>query len=236
MRSSFARDFYQNANDGEGANAKTNYHITKGSPRRMSRFESTSRFAALPENETDLKEPPQRNSFDEAEYGKIIEESERGGETGFGGLDDEEILEQYRIMAQHEASFRVKENTGFDITEFQKRRKMQGEERKGEKSLYRNGKKSKARLPEPKKFHTYPVTPKIDEPPVPMPKSKSRFVEQTQERIPELCPGTMGGDPASDEHIVRCLGCRGQLRVKILATLVSCPECNTVSPASSTRR
>mmetsp|Transcript_25335 Transcript_25335/g.37408 ORF Transcript_25335/g.37408 Transcript_25335/m.37408 type:complete len:247 (-) Transcript_25335:1141-1881(-) len=235
--SSFARDFYQNANDGGGADAETHYPVPKGRPRRMSRRQSSKKFAAVPECATNLKKlPPQTNSFDEVDYGKIIEESERSSETGFGGLDDEEVLEQYRIMAQHEANFRVKENTGFDIAEYEKRRKMQGEERKGKKILYGNGKKSKTRLPEPKKFHSSPATPKIDEPPVPIPKMNSKFVEQTQTRIPELCPGVMGGDPADDEHVVRCLGCRGQVKVKILATLVSCPECHTVSPASSTRR
>lgn len=239
--SSFARDFYQNANSGGSDNAESNYPVPKGRPRRLSRRQSSRRFdavASIPEVEMDLKgvPPRQQNSFDDVDYGKMIEESERSGEVGYGGLDDEEVLEQYRIMAQHEANSRVKANTGFDMAQYEKRRKMVGEEPKGKKNIHLSGKKSKTRLPEPRKFHSSPVTPKIDDPPASMPKIKSKFMEKTQVRVPELCPGVIGGDPANDEHIVRCLGCKGQVRVKIMATLVSCSECKTVSPASSTRR
>jgi hypothetical protein len=157
----------------------------------------------------------------------------------FAGFDDDEVLEQYRIMAQHEANLRVKENTGFDIVEYEKRRKLQGNEPTDKKELYGGGKKPKTRLPDPKKFISSTATPKTEEPPLPAPKLHTKFLYQAQARIPELCPGVAvrsGASVPNDEHVVRCLGCRNQLRVKLLAALVSCPECNTVSPASSTRR
>lgn len=160
-------------------------------------------------------------------------------QSNFGAFDDHEVLEQYRIMAQHEAYIRVKENTGFDIAEYEKRRKMQGNEPTDKRGLYGGSKTPRTRLPELKKFVSASGTPKPEEPPLPTPKLNIKFLEQTHARIPELCPGiTVRGGSAvpNDEHIVRCLGCRGQVRVKLLATLVSCPECNTVSPASSTRR
>ncbi len=160
-------------------------------------------------------------------------------QANFGTFDDHEVLEQYRIMAQHEAYIRVKENTGFDIAEYEKRRKMQGNEPSDKRGLYGGSKTPRTRLPELKKFVSASGTPKPEEPPLPTPKSNIKFLEQTQARIPELCTGitVRGGSVVpNNEHIVRCLGCRGQVRVKLLATLVSCPECNTVSPASSTRR
>mmetsp|Transcript_31913 Transcript_31913/g.52654 ORF Transcript_31913/g.52654 Transcript_31913/m.52654 type:complete len:288 (+) Transcript_31913:102-965(+) len=165
--------------------------------------------------------------------------AEESNESGFGGFDDEEVLEQYRIMAHHEANLRVKENTGFDIAEYEKRRKLQGGEPTDKRGLYGGGKKPKIRLPDPKKFLSSSSTPKPEEPPLPTPKLNKKFLKQEQPFIPELCPGVTvrgGATVPNNEHIVRCLGCRGQLRVKILATLVSCPDCNTVSPASSTRR
>eukprot|EP00540_Astrosyne_radiata_P001259 CAMPEP_0116854748 /NCGR_PEP_ID=MMETSP0418-20121206/18811_1 /TAXON_ID=1158023 /ORGANISM="Astrosyne radiata, Strain 13vi08-1A" /LENGTH=301 /DNA_ID=CAMNT_0004487637 /DNA_START=86 /DNA_END=991 /DNA_ORIENTATION=- len=158
------------------------------------------------------------------------------------GFDDDEVLEQYRIMAQHEANLRVKENTGFDMAEYEKRRKMQGEAPKDKKGLYGGGKKPKIRLPDQVKITSSSAggsAPKPEEPPLPAPKFSCRFLEQKTARVPELCPGTAargGSNLKQDEHVVRCIGCRSQLRVNVLATLVSCPDCSTVSPASSTRR
>ena len=159
--------------------------------------------------------------------------------TNFGAFDDNEVLEQYRIMAQHEAYIRVKESTGFDIAEYEKRRKMQGNEPTDKRGLYGGNKPPKPRLPELKKFVSASGTPKPEEPPLPNPNLSIKILERTRARIPELCPGVTvrgGTNVRKEEHIVRCLGCRGQVRVNLLATLVSCPECNTVSPASSSRR
>lgn len=163
-------------------------------------------------------------------------------DSAFG---DEEVLEQYRIMAQHEAMLRVKENIGFDAEEYEKRRKLQPPEnlsRSNKKSLYGGGKKPQIRLPPLKKITPSNISLKLEEPPMPPPRVNNYFLQQSGLRVPELCAGVAVRGSSStvalnkDEHVVRCLGCRNQLRVKQLATLVSCPDCNTVSPASSTRR
>lgn len=215
--------------------------------------------ALVPENEPlddSYKQPPETEGRANSWYMEALQQGNSPAEldnilgkasaeetnqnSGFGGFDDEEVLEQYRIMAQHEANLRVKENTGFDIAEYQKRRKLQGNEPTDKRGLYGGGKKPKIRLPEPRKFLSSTATPKPEEPPLPQPRLlHTKFLKQEQPFVPELCPGVTvrgGSTVPHDEHIVRCLGCRGQLRVKILATLVSCPDCNTVSPASSTRR
>jgi hypothetical protein len=152
--------------------------------------------------------------------------------------DDDEVLEQYRIMAHVEASLRVQENTGFDMAEYEKRRKLHPDSTT--KGAY--FKKPKPRLPESRKVNSSsrPQQMKPEEPPLPPPRANRRFLEQRTSRVPELCAGDIVRGSATNlpagEHVVRCLGCRTQLRVNMLATLVSCPECHTVSPASSTRR
>jgi hypothetical protein len=166
-------------------------------------------------------------------------------ENGFGVFDDKEVLEQYRIMAQHEASIRVKENCGFDILEYEKRRKLISSEQASHQELYRSGTQPKIKLPPPKPVLATAIpTLKPEEPPMPPAAtswSASKFLDPRihQPRDPDLGMGTSvrgGATIPHDEHVVRCLGCRGQLRVKLTATLVKCPECSTVSPASSTRR
>ena len=152
---------------------------------------------------------------------------------------DDEVLEQYRIMAQHEASLRVKENTGFDMAEYEKGKKMQADEPDEKKGLYNGGKKLKARLPDFSQMTSCSGPPKPEEPPVPAVRLNPTLLQQNVPRAPELRPGVPVRGVSNiphDEHVVRCLGCRSQLRVKISASLVSCPECGTVSPASSTRR
>jgi hypothetical protein len=153
--------------------------------------------------------------------------------------DDDEVLEQYRIMAHVEANIRVKDNTGFDMAEYEKRRKTQPEITKGD--YYSGNKKPKPKLPEPRLMSGGGgggiIQP--EEPPLPPPRANRRFIEQQSPKVPELCPGVIvrGQTHSPDgEHIVRCLGCRAQLRVNVLASLVNCPDCSTVSPASSSRR
>jgi hypothetical protein len=150
--------------------------------------------------------------------------------------DDDQVLEQYRIMAHVEASMRVQENTGFDMAEYEKRRKLHPDS--GQKGEY--SKKPKPRLPEPRKVTSSSRSQmKPEEPPLPPPRANRRFLEQRTPRVPELCTGNLVRGTANlpaGEHVVRCLGCRTQLRVNLLANLVSCPDCHTVSPASSTRR
>jgi hypothetical protein len=156
------------------------------------------------------------------------------------GFDDEEVLEQYRIMAQHEAAARVKESVGFDQAEYDERRKQQEDELK----LQEYRAKLKITMAEPKlsaAFSSPGSMLKPEEPPLPPAVPNRKFIEQRAKRVPELCIGRpvgRGANVPDDEHVVTCLGpCRGGLlAVKTGATLVSCPTCKTVSPASSTRR
>ena len=162
-------------------------------------------------------------------------------------VDDDEVMEQYRIMAHVEASIRVKDNTGFDMTEYEKRRKMQPEPTKG--AYYAGDQKPKPIVPVAKKIDPGSGSQNImsmsqqEEPPLPSKPISRRFLQSNgriDRTIPELYPGVvLRGNATSvsaGEHAVRCLGCQIKLRVNLLSTLVQCPDCSTVSPASSTRR
>lgn len=156
--------------------------------------------------------------------------------------DEDEVLEQYKIMAQFEASLRVTDNTGFDMAEYEKRRKLQPEPEKTE--YYTGSSTPKPRLPEPRPIHSATggasSSTKPEEPPLPPPRPNRRFLDPSRTRsVPELMMGTVvRGQPhlPPGEHFVRCLGCKTRLSVDLQASLVSCPDCSTVSPASSTRR
>jgi hypothetical protein len=151
--------------------------------------------------------------------------------------DYDEVFQQHRILAHLEANLRVKENTGFDMAEYERRRTLQPEPTKGD---YSGSKKPKPRLPEPRLIGGVGGGMfKSEEPPLPPPRPNRRFVEERTPKVPELCLGVIvrgQGHVPEGEHVVQCLGCKLQLRVNMLATLVSCEDCSTVSPASSTRR
>lgn len=159
------------------------------------------------------------------------------------GFDDEEVLEQYRIMAQHEATLRVKANTGFDMADYEKRRKASGNEMKDKKEMFGGGKKPKIGLPPPQ-----PVLSQSGHsnaglsipPPLPLNNDASenyrQFIENMKKRattLPELSQGEVVRSTQTSEgvHVVRCWGCRANLRVNYVATIVQCPECQTVSQA-----
>jgi hypothetical protein len=159
-------------------------------------------------------------------------------------INDEEVLEQYRIMAHVEASIRVKENTGFDMADFEQNRKMHPE---SHKEMYFSGERAaKPRLPEfkritPTTHANQSLLMKPQEPTPPTNSVRSSFVQNAfiSRDVPELCLGmVMQGSTAvpKGEHIVRCLGCQSKLHVNLLATLVRCTGCSTVSPASSARQ
>eukprot|EP00980_Cylindrotheca_fusiformis_P009890 scaffold2189_cov116-Cylindrotheca_fusiformis.AAC.10 len=164
--------------------------------------------------------------------------------------DEDEVLEQYRIMAHVEASIRVKDNTGFDMADYVKKRKLHPEPNKLD--YFDGSRKPKAYLPQPKILggggnnNSNNTMMQPDEPPLPAPRPNRRYLEQKKPLVPDLCDGVIirGGSstiPEEDEvsgmaAVVRCLGCKTQLRTNLLATLVNCPECSTVSPATTTRR
>jgi hypothetical protein len=154
--------------------------------------------------------------------------------------DADEVLEQYRIMAHVEASIRVKDNTGFDMAEYEKRRKLHPEPTKLD--YFDGSRKPKAILPDQKVLSGGSGggagMMKPDEPPLPVPRPNRRYLEQKGPLVPDLCDGVaVKGAGIPDGHVAtRCLGCKTQLRTNMFATLVKCPECSTVSPATSTRR
>jgi hypothetical protein len=166
------------------------------------------------------------------------------GTTGSNVADDDEVLEQYRIMAHVEASIRVKDNTGFDLAEYEKRRKCQPET-KGD--YYTGSKKPKPKVPEPKQMNAMGGSAlaaflRAQEPPLPSERTKGHSVHDTRIlHVPDLCPGVVIRNTnqvihiPDGEHAVRCLGCQSKMRVNLYAALVKCPECRTVSPASTTR-
>lgn len=169
------------------------------------------------------------------ELANMLGEVQDAAQQGAGHSDEDEVLEQYRIMAQLEASIRVKENTGFDMAEYEKRRKLNPEPvQKGDYV-----KKTKPKIPEqiPVVLSRNSLGPK--DPPMPPAALNRRFIDQRMPRVPELSPGGImrgSGPPPPGELTVRCLGCRTNLHVNMLVTMVSCPECGTISSASSTRR
>lgn len=167
-----------------------------------------------------------------------------GGGAGSGSVsDDDEVLEQYRIMAHVEASIRVKDNTGFDVSDYEKRRKTQPEPAKGE--YYTGSEKPKPKPPEARRMNMMGGGAAVaflgpQEPPLPPRRTTGgRFIQQARlPRVPDLGPGVVIRNTnqaihiPEGEHAVRCLGCQSKMRVNLYATLVQCPECNTVSPAS----
>lgn len=151
--------------------------------------------------------------------------------------DNDEVLEQYKIMAHLEASLRIKENIGFDMTEYEERRRIKDESSKND---YRSGKhKVKIALP-PIRAVVGSADILPEEPPLPPQGVNQRFLNiRATPSVPELCNGTIARsqlDVPDGEHVVRCLGCKVFLRVNLMASLVKCPDCLTVSPACSTRR
>jgi hypothetical protein len=178
----------------------------------------------------------------EVNLNEILTDSGEQPEEDLSGFGDVEVLEQYKIMALHEARVRVKANIGFDIQEKESENKATGPTDK--RSMYGGIKKPNVRLPEPKRLP--PKTCKElqpEEPPLLPPRPSTKLVQQKSKRVPELMPGATarGGGLQSispGEHMVRCLGCRSNLRVDQKATLVRCcaENCNVISPASSTRR
>jgi hypothetical protein len=255
--SSFARAFYQTTESPEVTEAlsaparspmpparRKGYHNREPSRRTLTSPNDTRKFERNDdENQENHDLNPTKSSF--VDNNRSDRHNIPVEENVFGTFDDKEVLEQYRMMAQLEARTRVKENLGFDILEYEKRRKLTSSEQADHQTFGGFGARPKIRLPPPNPVHTSTVPNlKPEEPPFPPVSTSwnaSKFLNHRipQPRDPDLGMGTSvrgGATIPHDEHVVRCLGCRGQLRVKLTATLVQCPECSTVSPASSTRR
>lgn len=158
-------------------------------------------------------------------------------DTAVEGFENEQVLEQYRIMARHEARQLVKDNLGYDPVERMKER-LAEQEFNGAGNLKKETQQvSLPPMSVPKISHdidTNLCLPKGELPP-------SRFMEPTaMKRENELVTGklisTTGDSEGIMAHVVRCLGCRSHLQVPVSATMVHCSGCATISPATSTRR
>ena len=101
------------------------------------------------------------------------------------------------------------------------------------------GSKKKAiPLPEPRKIDGA-ASQNFEEPTLPPTFANRRIVMQKTPKVLELCPGVVvQGEARSGEaeRLITCLGCKNKLQVHVLAMLVKCPVCATVSPAVSTTR
>jgi len=148
--------------------------------------------------------------------------------------DEEEMMEQYSTMAHFQANLWVQETTGFDMAEYKDQRKEHP------KQVNENYQPSteicKPRLSEPSLIERSNAAPlKPEEPPLPPPFANRRL-EQREPKLPKLSSGTIVKDESfvpEGANLVKCLSCNERLRVNVLATLVRCPNCLTVSPALS---
>lgn len=166
----------------------------------------------------------------EAILGMVGADEDDVGDT----FQDEEVMEQYRIMTHHEARQRVKENLGSDVADYL-------ESKRGKPSAKKQEAPPKLNLPRMKlpKINTDKRLLKPVDPTIPLP-DLPKLPQERSKRHDELVMGEIVRSAdvkqESDNIVVRCLGCRSQLRVQESSTLVRCPDCSTVSPASSTRR
>ena len=142
--------------------------------------------------------------------------------------NDEMLAEQHRFLALIEAKKRVQERLGYDPDERRKEAKADPPA----SSRTRPCPLPTLKVPRwtPTKEFPYSVPPKE------VPIYSERFIRQRVPRQPELQKGEVGSTAGPGQMLVRCLGCKVNLRVNMEATLVLCENCSVVCPASSTRK
>lgn len=150
-------------------------------------------------------------------------------------------MEQYRSMAQMEAAFRVKEKTGFDMSEYKQRLALSEAERRREEKEQKQSSRPKPKLPA-----TVTSTGEVyDEPNLPFTRANRLFVQSSRARnnrnqVTEISSGVLVPTVTNNivnpkyEHSeyterVKCWGCTSDLLVK-KASFVQCPKCLTLSP------
>lgn len=140
-----------------------------------------------------------------------------------------EILEQYRIMAEHEAHLRLKNMPGFDMAAHEKSGPTVAKIDDG----YRKAMLTPM-LPEPRRVNFTGSMPELKEPELPTLSRKHIEREYRREIVPKVHPGTIvssGEEVPPGEKSMRCLGCEKTLRVQQRALYASCPNCSAESPA-----
>ena len=148
--------------------------------------------------------------------------------------------EQYRSMAIIEAAFRVKDNTGFDMTIYKQH--FEAEQRRQREVLEKQQQQQQQRIkPKPRINDSYRaddngISSGPQEPQLPFTRANRSYVKiararknRDQPQASEISPGITIQN--SEQFIVKCWGCNSNLRpANVLATLVRCPNCMTVSP------
>lgn len=169
------------------------------------------------------------------------EESNWASWSGGGGpneneptpFDDHEIMEQYRIMAEHEAHLRLKTTTGIDMEDNQKRTPVIGRVEDGYRKMLLT-----PRLPEPRRVTVTISMPQLQEPTLPsLPLSQEHWGRRSQ--IRQVSPGVIVSrteEVSAEEQLLKCLGCGKELRVRRRAMFARCPSCSAESPAISIRQ
>lgn len=155
-------------------------------------------------------------------------EDDETGEESQRKANDEMLAEQHRFLALIEAKKRVQESLGYDPEE--RRQQMKPPPPPVERTRPCPLPTLKAPHWKPTKEFPYSVPPKE------IPIYSDRFTRQRVPRQPELQTGEVGHTAGPGRMLVRCLGCKSNLRVSTQATLVRCEQCSTVCPASSTRK
>lgn len=166
------------------------------------------------------------------EWADDSHQSGRGAALG-GEFGNREILEQYRIMAEHDAHRRLKNMTGFDREEFDKREPVVGRiDDEYRKTLLT------PRLPQPRRVTVSSSMPELQEPVLPFIPLKQVSRGSRSQIAPVVVPGKIVSNSYEvppDEQELQCLGCLKTLRVKRKALYASCPSCSAKSPAISIR-
>jgi hypothetical protein len=163
-------------------------------------------------------------------------DAQQGGDSDHTNIDDEQVLEQYRIVAHFEATRRVRENTDFDIDEYNRTRKSYSEPIRNRRREYL--KNAKPILPDMKSAASSSSRrSNMREPDMPDPRLCQLFPPKNTQ-YPDVAVGNKIEEDAAplthDEISVECMGCSARLRFSTLALMVKCPACSNVTPATLT--
>lgn len=170
--------------------------------------------------------------YSQAELADLLDDPDADMDDETGGESqrnaDEMLAEQHRFLALIEAKKLVQENLGYDPDE--RRQQMKPPPPPAERTRPCPLPTLKTPNWKPNKDFPYSVPPKE------IPIYSERFIRQRVPRQPELQTGEVGHTAGPGQMLVRCLGCKSNLRVSTQATLVQCEQCSIVCPASSTRK
>ena len=183
----------------------------------------------------------------------IETEARPGGELIAKTFDDDEIMEQYRIMAIFQARQLFKEKLGCEVEDYEEQRhggqktsastaeendrevRLQELERP---PLYRpSGPWSHSileeRLTASKKSFDIPMPPL---PPVDIEKLFSSDNQSAEIETAEILPrGHVIPSSSSPRVTIKCLRCKSLLQAKPTSSLLICPTCSAVNPNTATR-